>query len=253
MHEASLSGIVRRRFIHCVKEHRQTVPAVVESIGISPGDLCKVIAGQGLSRLPCATYDRLARWLKMPLANVLALAGVQPAIGELIRLGMEVRGYRPTSAQDQASASGEVGIGVAVFRRALHGYDDFRPSISTCDRLARWLAWSGFEPDDVALAAGMVVRYRPDRRRITLSAAASQEIKPYPCACGRPGCMIPAHIPSGPRRKWRSDACRMWAKRTANRTVHGAAHSAPHPAPLPHHSPIVRFIRINERPVPVRF
>lgn len=243
MREVTFSGIVRRRFIHCVRVHGQTAREVVDTLGIPPGDLCKVIAGQGLSRLPLSSYERIARWLRMPLANIVALAGLRPTIDDLMRLGMEVRGYRPTSADDQISAAREVGFSVAVFRRALHGYDDFRPSITTCDRLARWLAWTGFEPDDIALAAGMVVRYRQDRQRITLSLAADEQIKPYPCACGRVGCMVPAHIPSGPRRKWRSDACRMWAKRAAARN----AALSPRPAPL------VRFIKINERPVPVRF
>jgi len=239
--QVTLSGLVKRRFVHCIRAHGQTVREIVETLGIPPGDLCKMIAGQGLGRVPLARYERIARWLRMPLANVVALAGLRPAIDDLMRLGMEVRGYRPTCADDQIRAAREVGISVAVFRRALHGYDDFRPSITTCDRLARWLAWTGFEPDEVALAAGMVVRYRADRQRITLSLAADQGVKPYPCACGRPGCMIPAHIPSGPRRKWRSDACRMWAKRAAARNL------PPRPAP------IVRFIKINERPVPVRF
>jgi hypothetical protein len=239
--QITLSGLVKRRFIHCIRTHGQTAHDVVESLGIPPGDLCKVIAGQGLARLPLTHYERIARWLRMPLANIIALAGLRPTIDDLMRLGMEVRGYRPTSADDQIRAAREVGISVAVFRRALHGYDDFRPSMVTCDRLARWLAWTGLEPDDIALAAGMVVRYRADRQRITLSLAADQSVMPYPCACGRPGCMIPAHIPSGPRRKWRSDACRMWAKRAAARSL------PPRPAP------IVRFIKINERPVPVRF
>jgi hypothetical protein len=72
----------------------------------------------------------------------------------------------------------------------------------------------------------------------------AQALAPYPCACGRPGCTVPAHVPAGPRRKWRSDACRMWARRRGQ----GAQ-----PVALPHPTPIVRFIVINERAVPVRF
>jgi hypothetical protein len=143
---------------------------------------------------------------------------------------------------------------VAVFRRALHGYADFKPSLRTCDRLADWLAWSGFDTDDIALAAGMVVLDRQDGQRVTVSPDTSRKIEPYPCACGRAGCMVPAYIPSGPRRKWRSDACRMWAKRRASRQIGSiqAASRVPLIA-LPHPAPLVRFIMINERSVPVRF
>jgi len=241
MRQTTLSGIVKRYFIHSTQ--RQPVEAVVAAIGLTPADLCRVIAGQDIASLPLFTYYQLARWLRMPLSNVIALAGARPKLEDLIRLGMEVRGYRPNSTQDQIRAAAETGISVAVFRRALHGYADFTPSIYTCDRLAAWLSWSGFEPDDIAAASGMVILYRPDGRRVALTQNLSQEIKPYPCACGRAGCMVPAHIPTGPRRKWRSDACRMWAKRRAAKS----------PAKLPQHDPIVRFIMINERSVPVRF
>jgi hypothetical protein len=254
MRQVTLSGLVKRRFVHCVRVRGYPVRGLVEMIGIAPGDLCRVIAGQNVDRLSLSTYLQIARWLHMPLANVIALSGTKPRLESLVRLGMEVRGYCSTSTTDQMAAAGEVGVGAAVFRRALHGYADFKPSIRTCDRLAGWLAWSGFDADDIAVTADMVVLYRQDGRRVTVAPDASRRIEPYPCACGRAGCMVPAHIPSGPRRKWRSDACRMWAKRQA------ARRSRPHPTtkresptPLPYPAPLVRFIMINERPVPVRF
>jgi len=237
-----------------VSNHGDTVRDLVTSIGVTPGDLCHVIAGQDMDRVPLTAYLQIARWLRMPLANVIALSGIRPRIESLVRLGMEVRGYRATSSADQIAAASEAGVGVAVFRRALHGYADFKPSIRTCDRLAGWLAWSGFDSEDIALAADMVVLYGRDGRRVTVTLDASRTIEPYPCACGRTGCLVPAHIPSGPRRKWRSDACRMWAKRRAAREAR--AHLAPSRAPstaLPHPAPLVRFIMINERPVPARF
>jgi hypothetical protein len=254
MRQVTLSGLVKRRFVHCVSARGYTVRRLVETIGVAPGDLCRVIAGQNTDRLFLSTYLQIARWLRMPLANVIALSGTTLKLGALVQLGMEVRGYCSTRSADQIAAAGEVGMGVAVFRRALHGYADFRPSLRTCDRLADWLAWSGFDADDIALAAGMVVLYRRDGQRVTMTSDASRKIEPYPCACGRAGCMVPAHITSGPRRKWRSDACRMWAKRQAARearsilvTPRASLTALPHPAPL------VRFIMINERPVPVRF
>jgi hypothetical protein len=143
---------------------------------------------------------------------------------------------------------------VAVFRRALHGYPDFRPSIHTCDRLAEWLGWSGFTPDDIVAAADMTIRYLPGGRRVTVALDVADRIRSYPCACGRAGCTIPAHIPSGPRRKWRSDACRMWAKRQARRAARLQAQKSPKKVRRASpHPPIVRFIIINERLVPVRF
>lgn len=247
MRQPTLPGIVQRRFVHCVAHHGEPVPALVARIGAPPGDLCRIIAGQHIARLPLTTFERIARWLGMPLANVTALAGRAPALDELIRLGMEARGYRPTSARDQIAAAAEAGVSVAVFRRALHGYADFRPTIRTCDRLAAWLAWTGYDGDDIARAAGMAVRYRANGRRATVAADAAEALAPYPCACGRPGCMIPAHIPHGPRRKWRSDACRMWARRRARRA------QPAHPSTgRPHPAPIDRFIVINERLFPVR-
>lgn len=249
MRQPSLSGIVKRRFLHCVHHHGQSVYDVVQTIGIAPGDLCRIIAGQGLNHLPLLTYFRIAHWLAMPLPNVTTLAGYSLSIDELIRLGMDIYGYRSTSAQDQILAAHQAGISVAVFRRALHGYDTFKPSIRTCDHLATWLHWTGFEADDIAFSANMLVRYRVDGRRVTVTPDV-HKIGPYHCACGRLGCMVPAHIPGGPRRKWRSDACRMWAKRRAK---HGQKTTQPAASPLPHRSPIVRFIMINERPVPVRF
>lgn len=213
MRQPTLPGIVQRRFIHCATHHGEPVAALVARIGAPPGDLCRLIAGQQIDALPLATFERIARWLRMPLANVTALAGRAPALAELVRLGMTARGYRPTSTRDQIDAAREAGISVAVFRRALHGYADFRPTIRTCDRLAAWLDWTGYDGDDIARAAGLAVRYRADGRRITVAAGEGGILASYPCACGRPGCMVPAHIPHGPRRKWRDDACRMWARR----------------------------------------
>jgi hypothetical protein len=253
MRPMTIADIVKRRFLYCVNQRHQSVREVVTAIGIPPGDLCRVITGQQTAYLPLFIYYHIACWLRMPLANVLALAGKRLKLDELIRLGMEVRGYHASSTQDQITAAEEVGISVAVFRRALHGYADFTPSIRTCDRLAVWLAWTGLDADDIVLAAGMIVRYRPDGKRVALTTVANRNIKPYPCACGRVGCMIPAHIPSGPRRKWRSDACRMWAKRKADRESRRDHPAATNSAALPHPTPIVRFITINERPVPVRF
>jgi len=139
MRQPTLPGIVQRRFIHCATHHGEPVAALVARIGAPPGDLCRLIAGQQIDALPLATFERIARWLRMPLANVTALAGRAPALAELVRLGMTARGYRPTSTRDQIDAAREAGISVAVFRRALHGYADFRPTIRTCDRLAAWL------------------------------------------------------------------------------------------------------------------
>ncbi|MCD4685543.1 MAG: hypothetical protein K8S97_06375 [Anaerolineae bacterium] len=209
MRRSTLTGIARRRFVHCVNQHHTTVRELVSTIGLPPGDICKVITGQDVAHLPLLTYFRIAQWLRMPLINTVLLGGKQPAISELIRLGMAVRGYTPTNARDQLTAAAEITISVAVFRRALHDYDDFRPALHTCDKLAQWLSWTGFDTEDIAIAAGMLVRYLPDGRRITITPQAEQEIKPYPCACGRAGCMIPAHITHGPRPKWRNHAWRM--------------------------------------------
>lgn len=250
MRKPTLSGIVKRRFVHCVNQHARSVPDLVTQIKLPPAQLCKLIAGQQLEELPLMAFYRVAQWLQMPLVNALALAGRSPTLSELVRLGMQVQGQRPTSAADQLRAAQAAGVSVAVFRRALHGYADFRPSIRTCDKLAAWLSWTGFRSEDIAVAAGMVVRYLPEGRRVTVSTESARQIGPYPCACGRAGCMVPAHVPLGRRRKWRSDACRMWAKRRAQRL---GEVSAPTPAPLPHREPIVRFIKIKERPVPVRF
>ncbi len=249
MRNPTLSGIVKRRFVHCVNQRAQSVPELVAQIELPPGQLCKLIAGQQLDTLPLMTFYRVAQWLQMPLVNALTLAGRRPKLSELVRLGMQVAGYTPTSAADQLQAAQDAGVSVAVFRRALHGYADFRPSIRTCDRLAQWLAWTGLSSEDIAVAAGMVVRYLPQGRRVTVPPTQAQ-IGPYPCACGRAGCTVPAHVPLGRRRKWRSDACRMWAKRRAQRQEKDAAAQS---TPLPHHEPIVRFIKIKERPVPVRF
>lgn len=240
----TLSGLVRRRFVHITTRHGLSAAEVVRGIGLPPVTLCHVIAGQKLNEIPLIAYARLARWLQMPLRNVLALAGVTPALADLVRLGMEWQGLRASSAHDQISAAQAAGVSVAVFRRALHGYANFRPSARTCDRLAAWLGWTGLGPEDIATAAGLVMSYRPDGRRVTVSRHRAQGVAPYPCACGRPGCMVPTHVPAGPRRKWRSDACRMWARRRGQ--------GAPG-IPLPHPTPIVRFIAINERAIPVRF
>lgn len=253
MPQINLSGIVRRRFIHSMNHHAYSARTLVKQIGLPPVVVCKVIADQNTAQLPLASYFMIAKWMQMPLVNAVLLADKQPTLTELVSLGMEVRGYCPTRAQDQIAAAKEVGISVAVFRRALHDYDTFRPSIRTCNHLAEWLSWMGFDTEDIAIAAGMIVRYLDDGHRITITPEAEQTIKPYPCACGRPGCVVPAHIPNGPHRKWRSDACRMWVKRQA---VHETKQDiANHPlfAPLPQSPPIVRFIMINERPVPVRF
>lgn len=244
MPSLTLSEVVRRRFVHFLV--RRGVPAaeLVQTIGLPPVIVCRVIAGQKLNDIPLTAYVRLAGWLQMPVRNVLVLANVTPSLRDLVRLGMEWRGLRPNSARDQMRAAQAAGISVAVFRRALHGYADFRPSARTCARLATWLRWTGLGPEDLATAAGMVMCYRPDGRRVTVPQSAAQALAPYPCACGRPGCLVPAHIPAGRRRRWRSDACRMWARRQGQ----GAGR-----APLPHPAPIVRFITINERAIPVRF
>ncbi|MBN1562630.1 MAG: hypothetical protein JXA10_02245 [Anaerolineae bacterium] len=243
MRHPTLSGIVKRRFLHYVHIRDYTVRGVVDDIGITPGDLCRLISHQNIGQLPITTFFQTARWLRMSLANVIALAGTRPKLSDLVKLGMMVQGYNPTSSADQIQAANDVGVSVAVFRRALHGYESFKPAIRTCDQFADWLAWTGFTSDDIATAAGMIVCYQADGERVIISPDVAQAIKPYPCACGRAGCMVPAHIPNGPRRKWRSDACRMWAKRNLE----------PEAASLPHSSEIMRFIMINERRVPVRF
>lgn len=253
MRQLTLSGIVGRHFVHCVNQRGQTARDVVHMIGVTPGELCQIIAGYQVASFSLQTYDRIARWLQMPLANVIALAESKPRLQHLIELGMETHGCVPTNSRDQIRAAAEAGISVAVFRRALHGYADFQPSIHTCDRLARWLAWSGFTADDIIAAAGMTVRYLPSGRRVSVSADAADKLEPYPCACGRAGCMVAAHIPSGPRRKWRSDACRMWAKRQIQRATRVRGPESRHACAPLRHSPIERFITINERLVPVRF
>ena len=250
MRQITLSGLVQRRFAHCITRHGLSVRALVLRTGIPPADLCKLLAGQDAAQLDLSSIHRIAQWLHMPLANAMLLAGRTPAIAELVRLGMTTRGYTPTDTRHQVIAAAEVGVSVASFRRALHGYADFRPAIRTCDRFAQWLSWTGFDAEDIAVAAGMVVRYQPDGRRVTITREAEQAIAPYPCACGRAGCMVTAHIPHGPRRKWRSDACRMWSRRNQQRAAPVASAGSP---ALPQDAPIVRFIMINERPVPVRF
>jgi hypothetical protein len=253
MPQLTLSDIVKRRFIHCVNQHGYSVRALLNRIGVSPGELCRIIAQQDLDHLPLTVYAQIARWLNMPLANVIGLAGISPQVSDLVRFGMTVRGYDPASTAAQRTAANEAGISVAVFRRALHGYGSFKPSIRTCDHLAEWLAWTGLDSSDIAQSAGMIVRYRLTNRRVTVTPAANHQIKPYPCACGRPGCLVPAHVPVGPRRKWRSDACRMWAKRRADQEGTRTRSKPAEFTPLPCPTPIVRFIMINERPVPVRF
>lgn len=240
----TLPDLVRRRFVHYTARRGLCAAEVVSHIGLPPVVLCHLIAGQKLASIPLSAYVRVAAWLQMPLRNVLALAGVTPTLADLVRLGMEERGLRANSARDQEQAAEAAGVSVAVFRRALHGYADFRPSARTCERLAAWLGWTGLNAEDIASAAGLVMSYRPDGRRVTVPRQMVQALAPYPCACGRPGCMVPAHVPAGPRRKWRSDACRMWARRRGQ----GVSQIA-----LPHPTPIVRFIAINERAVPVRF
>jgi hypothetical protein len=250
MRQVTLSGLVRRRFIHCLNVRGQSAAELVREIGVPPLTLCHLIAGQNLPAIPLMAYYRVARWLQMPLWNTLLLTGAGPDLAALVRFGMEMLGCRASSVEDQVRVARAVGISVAVFRRALHGYSSFHPSMQTCDRLANWLAWMGVSAEDIALAAGMVVRYRANGRRLTITCRAAQAVAPYPCACGRAGCMVPAHIPAGPRRQWRSDACRMWAKR--RQSAPAQVSTAPM-RPLPHPPEIVRFIRINERAVPVRF
>jgi hypothetical protein len=65
--------------------------------------------------------------------------------------------------------------------------------------------------------------------------------------------MVPAHIPNGPRRKWHSDACRMWAKRQAEREAEAGPKKTGQARTTVQHPPIKRFIVINERRVPARF
>lgn len=257
MRAMTLSRLVEKRFLRMMAQHHNDVEAVINIIGIQPGELCRIITAQRLPQLSIATYFRIAKWLQMPLANVLRLADIAPKLADLLRLGMITRGYRPTSTHDQITAAHEAHISVAVFRRALHGYTDYAPSLRTCDNLADWLAWTGYGGDDVAYSAGMIVHYQPNGQRATARCSVLEEITPYPCACGRPGCYVPAHIPAGPRRIWRSDACRMWSKRRQEHTnsAQRAASTPPkHERPtLPETAPIVRFIAINERRIPVRF
>ncbi|MEP0761105.1 MAG: hypothetical protein HRF48_00035 [Chloroflexota bacterium] len=248
--QVTLSGLVRRRFIHCMSARGQSAADLVREIGLPPLTLCHLIAGQNLPAIPLAAYYRIARWLQMPLWNALLLAGAEPKLATLVRFGMEMQGCRASSTEDQECAARAIGISVAVFRRALHGYPSFHPSVQTCDRLANWLAWMGVSAEDIAQAASMVVRYHANGRRLTITQQMAQAVAPYPCACGRAGCMVPAHIPAGPRRQWRSDACRMWAKRHQSALAPVFTASA---RPLPRPPKVVRFIRINERAVPVRF
>jgi hypothetical protein len=254
MPHITLSGLVKRRFVHCVNVQGPSVAELITTIGVSPKDLCEIIAGHDIAEHSPYAYFQVSRWLGMPLSNTLILANISISLKTLVTLGMQAHGYRPTSTAAQIEAANDAGVSVAVFRRALHGHPNFRPSIRTCDRLAEWVAWSGFTSEDIALSAGMVVRYLPNGRRVTMSQHTSQHIVPYACACGRAGCLVPAHIPYGPRRKWRSDACRMWAKRRERVQGRSLLVADRDPVtPLPQHSPIVRFIMINERPVPLRF
>lgn len=253
MPRITLSGLVSRHLAHCVNVRGYSIPDVVSSIGVAPKELCLIIAGHKIAEGSPYTYYQISRWLGMPLSNVLSLADISIDLKTLVTLGMQVYGYRPTSTADQVHAANNAGISVAVFRRAFHGYENFRPSIKTCDRIADWVSWSGFTSEEIALSAGMMVRYSANGRRVTLTQHANQHIAPYPCACGRVGCMVPAHIPYGPRRKWRSDACRMWAKRHKQPAGSQKTTLARDTLPLPQHRPLVRFITINERPVPVRF
>ena len=250
MRQVTLAGLVKRRFLHRVQRGGESVRALVAVIGVPPGHLCRLIANQRVKTLPLATFVRVAHWLGMPLVNVLALAEIELTLDELVSLGMTARGLEPTNAADQEHGAQQAGVSVAVFRRALHGYPDFRPSMRTCDRLAGWLAWTGYGPEDVVRAAGMRLVMRPDGVCVSVTPEAAQTVGPYPCACGRAGCMVPAHVPQphGQRRKWRSDACRMWARRQIERAGQGAGASAALPQP----APIVRFIVINERRFPVR-
>ena len=66
MRQPTLPGIVQRRFIHCATHHGEPVAALVARIGAPPGDLCRLIAGQQIDALPLATFERIARWLRMP-------------------------------------------------------------------------------------------------------------------------------------------------------------------------------------------
>ena len=253
MPRITLSGLVSRRLAHCVNVRGYDVPELIFSVGVSPKELCQIIAGHKIVEHSPYAYYQISRWLGMPLSNVFALADISVNLKTLVALGMQVYGYRTTSTTAQVHAASDAGISVAVFRRALHGYEDFRPSIKTCDRIADWVSWSGFTSEDIAFSAGMMVRYYANGRRVALTQQANQHIAPYPCACGRAGCTVPAHIPYGPRRKWRSDACRMWAKRHERSTECQQSVSDREVFPLPQHTPLVRFITINERPVPVRF
>lgn len=252
MPQITLSRIVRRRFVHCVTQNGHTVRELVEHIGLSPAVLCKIMADQNIAGIPLQEFYLIALWLQMPLINVIRLGGKQPRISELVTLGMRVCGYSPIDTEDQELAAREAGVSVAVFRRALHGYDSFRPSIRTCQSMANWLSWTGFDTEDVAISAGMLTRYRPDGKGVTISPQVARSVRPYPCACGRAGCMIPAHIPVGPRRKWRDDACRMWARRQLERDGKHSRSKNRRTTTLPQRR-IVRFIMINERAVPVRF
>lgn len=251
MYQPSLSGIVRRRFIHCIADRGLSAGEVVSAIGLPPADLCKLIAGQVCSAHRAENLWCVARWLNMSVKNVALLAGQSLRLDELIALGMRHEGFRPNSSQDQLAAAQRAGISVAVFRRALHGYPDFRPSLRTCNLLARWLAWTGYDVFELAHSAGVRIQHLPNGRVLTTSVWREGLVGPYPCACGRSGCFVPAHFPTGPRRIWRSDACRMWAKRCSTKMLE-QSHCVT-TAPLPHRPPIVRFILINERAIPARF
>ena len=248
--EITLSTLIKHRFIHCVNHRNQSAQNVVLLIGLTPGIVCQVIAGKNVETLPIEVFYRFARWLDMPLSSVMELAGAHPKLPELVRFALRAQGNIPSNTVDQESAAREAGLSPATFRRALHGYADFCPSLRTCDHLADWLAWTGFTADEIAASAGMLVRYTVTGRRVAVTPTLAQTVKPYPCACGRPGCMVPAHVPCGPHRKWRSDSCRMWATRRVRNegTEHKRLSSTKSPCPT---AP-VRFITINEHLFPVR-
>ena len=100
------------------KRQYQSAADLVREIGLPPLTLCHLIAGQNLPAIPLAAYYRIARWLQMPLWNALLLAGVGPDLAALVRFGMELRGYRVPSTEDQERTARAIGISVAVFRRA---------------------------------------------------------------------------------------------------------------------------------------
>jgi hypothetical protein len=122
MRQPTLSGIVKRRFLYYVNAWDYSVYDVVSDIGITPGELCRVIARQDIGHLPITTFYHIAQWLRMSLANVIALAGTRPTLRDLVRLGMAVHGYILTNTESDQGRQRTVR---GLHSGALHGYESF--------------------------------------------------------------------------------------------------------------------------------